>query len=427
MILKGSQRANGNELAAHLMNDRDNDHVTLFELRGFLSGNLKGAFQESEAISKGTRCQQYLFSLSLNPPKDADASEQELVDAANRAEEALGLKGQPRAVVFHDKEGRRHAHAVWSRIDARTMTAINLPHFKRKLASLSRDLYLDHGWDLPDGLKRGGGKSPLNFTLAEWQQAKRIGLDPREIKQAFKEAWERSDTLKAFKHALEERGYFLARGDRRGFVAVDTHGEVYAVARYAGVKTKEVRLKLGDADQQPSVATVKDDICNRLNAKLRTFIAQVDDKHKADMQPLADAKADMVQTHREERSALYCGQAKRWNAETRDRSSRLNTGLRGLWQTLSGAASKIKAQNLDEALACAKRDQKQRDALVLNQMRERQQLQDKIVSLRKQHARNRTILYRDISQAMKPAHGTGFDPPKPRARDHAHFYRGPTI
>ena len=42
---------------------------------------------------------------------------------------------------MHEKEGRRHAHVVWSRIDADEMKAINLPHFKVKLRDLSRDLY----------------------------------------------------------------------------------------------------------------------------------------------------------------------------------------------------------------------------------------------------------------------------------------------
>lgn len=33
-------------------------------------------------------------------------------------------KGQPRAVVFHEKENRRHCHVVWSRIDTEAMKAI---------------------------------------------------------------------------------------------------------------------------------------------------------------------------------------------------------------------------------------------------------------------------------------------------------------
>jgi hypothetical protein len=60
---------------------------------------------------------------------------------------------------------------VWSRIDAEAMKAINLPHFKNRLCALSKELYLEHGWILPEGHRENGWKNPLNFTLAEWQQA----------------------------------------------------------------------------------------------------------------------------------------------------------------------------------------------------------------------------------------------------------------
>ena len=61
MILKGSQRSGGLKLAAHLMNMRDNDHVEVYELRGFTADDLHGAFQEADAVAKGTKCQQYCF------------------------------------------------------------------------------------------------------------------------------------------------------------------------------------------------------------------------------------------------------------------------------------------------------------------------------------------------------------------------------
>lgn len=125
MILKGSQRAGARNLAVHLMRADDNEHVELHEVRGFMAHDVLGALQEAEAMSKGTRCQQYLFSLSLNPPQQESVPVpvQSFETAIDQAEERLGLSGQPRAVVFHEKEGRRHAHAVWSRIDADTMTA----------------------------------------------------------------------------------------------------------------------------------------------------------------------------------------------------------------------------------------------------------------------------------------------------------------
>ena len=52
MIIKASQRGGGRKLAAHLMNDRDNEHVELHEVRGFVSDDLHGAFLEVEAAGE---------------------------------------------------------------------------------------------------------------------------------------------------------------------------------------------------------------------------------------------------------------------------------------------------------------------------------------------------------------------------------------
>ena len=128
MILVGNQRGGARDLAQHLMKT-ENERVEVAELRGFVAEDLDGAFQESYAISRATQCKQHLFSLSLNPPKGAEVSNAQFMDAVTRAESKLGLSGQPRAVVFHEKRGddgelRRHAHAVWSRIDVDDMKAV---------------------------------------------------------------------------------------------------------------------------------------------------------------------------------------------------------------------------------------------------------------------------------------------------------------
>ena len=68
MILVGNQRGGARDLAQHLMKS-ENERVEVAELRGFVADDLDGAFQETYAISRGTKCKQFLFSLSLNPPK----------------------------------------------------------------------------------------------------------------------------------------------------------------------------------------------------------------------------------------------------------------------------------------------------------------------------------------------------------------------
>jgi len=206
MILVGNQRGGARDLARHLLKD-ENDHVYVHELRGFASETLPEALNEAYAVSRGTRCKQFLFSLSLNPPQGESVRTEVFEGAIDRAEEKLGLSGQPRAIVFHEKEGRRHCHVVWSRIDTDAMKAVPLPYSKLRLRDVSRELYLENGWTMPRGLMNAKERDPRNFSLAEWQQAKRQGRGPREIKSTFQDCWATSDTQATFANALSERGY----------------------------------------------------------------------------------------------------------------------------------------------------------------------------------------------------------------------------
>ncbi len=132
MILKGSQRSGGTQLGAHLLKTEENEHVEIHEVSGFVSETVTGAMKEADALTRGTKCKQHLFSVSLNPPAGEVVEIEAFEKALRMIEEKTGLTGQPRIVVFHEKEGRRHCHAVWSRIDAETMTAKQLSFFKTK-------------------------------------------------------------------------------------------------------------------------------------------------------------------------------------------------------------------------------------------------------------------------------------------------------
>ena len=126
MILKAKERGDAGQLARYLLATRGNEHVDLHEVSGFASDDLIGAFLEADAIAKGTRCKNYLFSMSLNPPVGAYVETEVFERAADQIAKKLGLENQPRAIVFHEKDGRRHAHVVWSRIDAGQMR-VNSP------------------------------------------------------------------------------------------------------------------------------------------------------------------------------------------------------------------------------------------------------------------------------------------------------------
>jgi hypothetical protein len=385
VILVGNSRGGAKGLALHLMKE-ENDHVELHELRGFASDNLMGALNETYAISRGTKCKQFLYSLSLNPPQLENVRVEDFETAIEQAETKLGLTDQPRAIVFHEKEGRRHAHVVWSRIDAQQMKAVQMSFDHRKLNTLSRELYLEHGWKMPLGLINSHERNPKNFTLAEWQQAKRIGQDPREIKTSIQDAWAISDTKAAFIHALEERGYKIARGDRRGFVAVDTYGEVYAIARQIGVKTKDVRARLGDAKALPSVKEAIASIGTEMTQTLTRFQTDISVKQQAQKQVFKQHRQTLVSQQRTERETFTTKTEQRRIDEAQQRQARFRNGFGGLWDRVRGEHKRIAEKNLREAQTAMQRDRNEKDQLIFKQLKQRRALQ-KHASQAKQHYR----------------------------------------
>jgi len=373
MIFVGNSRGNGQNLAQHLMSS-ENEHVTLHEISGFASDNLSGALKEAEAISKGTKCKKYLYSLSLNPPSKERVETEVFLDAIAKVEQKLGIEGQPRAIVFHEKENRRHCHVVWSRIDTEAMKAIEMVYPKRKLMDLSKDLFLEHGWEMPKGMINPKYRDPKNFTLEQWQQAKRIGQDPREMKAIFQSCWKQSDDKRSFANALKEHGLMIAKGDRRGYVATDINGEVYAIARWASVKTKDVRARLGDNKVFPPIEQAQSQIAKLISPAVERLKQQESEKHNRLKKQSEGMLWRLADKHGQERKSLVTRQQRREIKEIRIRQERYNMGLRGLFDRITGAHNKTKKQNELEAHKAAKRDQKQRDDLIFKHMEQRRQL-----------------------------------------------------
>jgi len=396
MILKASERGGAAQLGFHLLKAEENEHVEVHEVRGFVSGDVLGAMQEINAVAKGTRCSQFLFSVSLNPPPQENVHTDTFEGAINRIEERNNLAGQPRIIVFHEKEGRRHAHAVWSRIDAETMTARNLSHYKMKLQDISRGLYRDNGWDMPDGLRDKKLRDPRNFTLAEWQQAKRAGHNAKDLKTVMQEAWNTSDSKKAFARALEDRGMFLAKGDKRGHVAVTYEGEALSIARYTGKKAKEVRERLGKADDLRSVTETQAHIADFMTPTVKKHLHDHHFKMHKEMSKLMIRRETMAEANRYERAKLEQAQQARWSAETKARAERMQHGMRGLWQKVTGKHAQIQKQNEMETFFSYERDKKQSHDLRTAQMNERRSLQTEIQAVRQDHTKGQTQLYKDL-------------------------------
>ena len=403
MIIKASQRSFGKELAAHLLNEKDNDYVEVHAINGFAADTLHEAFEEAEAVSNGTKCTQYLFSVSLSPPKDANVSTATYEDAIERVSRKLGLQDQPHVIVFHEKEARRHCHVVYSRINADEMKAVNLPYFKNKLMEVSKELYLEHDWRLPQGFIDKSKRNPLNFTLHEWQQAKRLGHDPKMTKLVLKECWAVSDNKQAFQNALEQHGFYLARGERRGMVAVDWKGKVFSLSKWCGVKPKALQERLGDQAELPTVEEATASFDQALMARMQNLGDKVTQSYEPKLAALKTQKVRLKERLAKERQELHNAQQKRFERETKIRQDRLGSGIRGIWNRMTGRYARIKKQNELETYEAMLRDRAEKDKLIFHHIEQRQSLQQKIDHV--QQARSEALLnLRNSVNAQLPEH-----------------------
>lgn len=401
MIIHGNSRGNAKQMGLHLLSD-ENDHIDVLEVRGFVHDDPVGGLQEAYAHSRATKCKKFLYSASFNPPEGVVLSDEQFFDTINRAEKKLGLVGQPRVIVTHEKDGnRKHAHCVWSRIDTEQMKAIPMAFDKDRLNELSRDLFIEHGWDMPQGFRNKQNRDLRNFNLAEWQQAKRHGLDAKQIKARIQHAWTISDDKKSFTSALAHEGFFLSRGDKKNVhVAVDWHGEVYAISRATGEKSKSVKAKLGEPDLLPTVDATKAKIIKEqglLHTKLQRELSL---KHKAQNRPLRAKKRELVQAQRLERKQLNAAQAQRQLYEQQQRQAQYAKGWRGLWSKVTGKYRSQRKRHEQEYKQSLTRDANEKQTLIEKQLVTRQTLQKQLNEVKERQQKESMALHADFVASL---------------------------
>lgn len=147
-------------------------------------------------------------------------------------------------------------------------------------------------------------------------------------KELFQACWASSDSQKSFTAALADHGYVLARGDRRGFVALDYRGEVYAVSKWVGVKAKEVRARMSNESALPSVDQVRTQIAADISARLSELSAEQLERFNARITKITKESHAMAGAHAAERAELARRQNKKLAQERQVWQSRFRKGLK---------------------------------------------------------------------------------------------------
>lgn len=317
MIPKASQRGMGEDLAIHLQNDLDNEYLEIAEIRGAMASDLLGAFAEWELQADClTNCKNYLYSLSVNPWEQVNGrmTRDQYADYFDRVEERLGLSGQPRAVVYHIKDGREHAHVVWSRVDTVNEKAIQLSFDHKNLMMVTREFARDHGITLADGYEKGReGKKKQNSLYEQYQQ-NNTGITKEERMELVTKAWRESDNPQSFVTALSEAGFMLATGDRP-YLIVDVYGYFSALPRMIDDKTvraKDIQAFLGKDFPPESLPSLEEARAHAKDTREKIKLHQSVEKQ-------ADRRDRLKAAHTERRKPIEQGRYEMRATQDRER------------------------------------------------------------------------------------------------------------
>ena len=253
---------------------------------------------------------------------------------------------------------------------------------------------------MPRGLEDFADRDPLNYSQAEAQQAKRVKRDARALKEMFQKCWAGSDSRAAFAHALKEQGFVLARGDRRGFVAVDAAGEVYAIARWVGVNTKEVRARLGDLEGLPNVEEAIAVLSRSFDAGNFEAQQRIDAQNERRKELLEQKRLSLVGEQRSERETLRDMQQARLAVESTARTENLPTGLKAAWAKMTGAYQRFCAENETQINDAMQRDRREQQDLIQRHLKARRALQHEFEQLEYHRELNAKSAQRDIGARL---------------------------
>jgi len=265
MIAKGNLHGDGGGLARYLMTGKNGEIAQLLQTRGLenLGGDPVQAFATLQKVAEAnTKSSMPFFHAQTRLPHGENLTDAQLLQVADRQEKRLGFTGQPRIASVHIlPNGDRHLHVGWFRIDRETMQAIDPGLYKNHLKQLCRKLEKEFGLQEVSNFRKPDDRARA-ASRKEQEEARRLGIDNRAVRNTILNCLEQSDGGKSFNAALDERSLMLANGDRRNcFVVIDQEGGHHALnKKLTGMTLDALRERFADLDrsQLPSVEQAKE-------------------------------------------------------------------------------------------------------------------------------------------------------------------------
>lgn len=118
MLIKANSRKNLTGRAKYLLHNKQNDRAEILDMQGIVFDDDPFLAYAEMSTVEGKHKNPFL-SASINPSpigqEDRRMTREQWLRSVEILEKSLGLDGQPRIVVLHEKEGRQHIHVDWRR------------------------------------------------------------------------------------------------------------------------------------------------------------------------------------------------------------------------------------------------------------------------------------------------------------------------
>ena len=237
MVIKGKCRGNGLQLANYLLSEK-NDRAEILEIIGTTDPkNLQRSLVEMALSAMTTKSNAGLYHAQINPdPQAPQLTPQQWQEAANLLADSLGLSGQRRAIVIHEKDGRTHAHIVFERYqEGRGKNGNGIlwndkdNYRKHQEASRSMEKAFNHE------------RTPEKADLKHVQNERKI-----DVKETLTALWEKHTDPAEFVKAARGLGFEMAAGEeRRPYKVITPEGKSLDLVRQiTTAKTKDVAERL---------------------------------------------------------------------------------------------------------------------------------------------------------------------------------------
>lgn len=254
MIAGSTRGTRDSGLSRHLLSTTAGQRVLLMPSRGLASEDLKGQISEIVADAAHGRTGRPIHHVHVDPPPDAPNPSAIIGIFLRNYEAEFRLGQNQRAGVFHLKNGRQHAHVVYSlvgedsrvadlsyeyarreKVCRKTEFECGLPFVKgRHNRAVERALRTEGRFDVADAMIAAGlldGRPGIaHSTPRQRAQSERTGISIDEIRSQALAAWHASNDATSFAVALHAFGSVVASGEK-GLVLVDHSGSVHALNR----------------------------------------------------------------------------------------------------------------------------------------------------------------------------------------------------